>query len=758
MIPTKTVKVNDQDNSVCHAQHTKMLTAALEYAALGWYVFPCHAPIFNDDGACVGCTCEAWKRTQPRFGSTYKCPNPGKCPAVRWSEKATTDTDQLTKWFGRKWKSVNAETGETIFFTPNLAVDCGASGLLALDDDAYKKVYGDLSDLLSPDEQETVTQLSGSHKGSHLIYAMPAGKRYGNAVGSLPDGIDVRGVGGYICVAPSLHKSANRYEWPEGYAPTETTLQTVPAALQAILDTAHAAHATVKAVTFTTPPTPTTESPDLSQWRISPAIRELIHNPHTKGERSKADMKVVVSLCYAGASDDDLLAVFEHYPIGTAGKFAERGRDYLALTIGKARAYVSDNPRTEKATVPQTIQAARTWRQTADFAQAIPQELQSAKGYRTLATDKRLFDGFLDVFERLGTLVAPISMIQLSVASGLSVGSVHRSLCRLLAAGLIRKVDAPQGNDGLAHWYELVLTDAIVSCVDGMVLYFPECDNTIPSTQLRKFTQHKADDAYQRGGSKSQRARATIKAIGADALLPVDILDTYGSLTQTQIGALTKQNKSAISRVIARLESFGIVTVERQWRERVVTLAADWQDTVRRLTPQMPTYGNKFRRELSAHLNNVQNCDRQLARNVGDKEKVGKRRELAARLALAMQSQELAQEFSTERQKQAVETLHRHYTHARVIATLPKTVRTLPVISTRAQKTIAPWFKQNDGLGDRRMDEIMCDLGDNEALADAREQMRAIGDNPTPTTEPAAQVAFLAGSSAHAVRMAQLGF
>jgi predicted transcriptional regulator len=348
-------------------------------------------------------------------------------------------------------------------------------------------------------------------------------------------------------------------------------------------------------------------------------------------------------------------------------------------------------------------------------------------------------------------------MTQLSVASGLSVGSVHRSLCRLLAANLIRKVDAPTTNDGLAHWYELAATVAIDSCVHGTVLVFKDCGTTVPCTQLSKFTEHKAHDAYQRVGCKAQRAKATVKAIGADGLLAVDVLADYGAMTHNQIGALTKQGKSTISRIIARLDAYGVVTVEKRGRERVVTLSADWQVTVARLTKKMPTFGNKFRREMSAHLNIIQNCDRQLARGIGDKDKITKRRELAVCRALELQTQELAQEFSTERQKQAVETLHRHYTHAHAIATLPKTVRTLPIISTMAQKTVAPWFKQVDGLGERRMEELMCDLADNEALADARAQLSAERSNGD-TTEPAAQLSLLAGAVVRTASMAQLGF
>ncbi len=741
-------------NPFTHAHHARTLQAALDYAQAGLYVVPLHVPLFDNTGALTGCSCEAYKRSTKyhawltdkgmaqRFDPDFECRTPGKHPRVsEWEDAATTDPAIIRKWCAQ-WPQLN------------IGLAPGKSGLVMFDHDEYKENYAGAS-LLTQEDEQTATAISGNG-GAHLYYQMPLGATYGNQTGTLPFGVDIRGHGGMVVVCPSIHPSGRPYQWEDGYSILECPPLPLPKALQTALDAAQTKSAPAKAIKFTTP---TTERPDLSQWPLSQGIRDLINTTPPSGKRSAADYKATLALCYAGATDNDILAVFEHYPIGINGKFAERGPAYLALTIGKASAYVEAHPRPDvAATVAQTIQAARTWRQTANFADVIPQELQSAKGYRTLATDKRLYDGFLDVYERLGTLVAPISMAQMSVASGLSVGSVHRSLCRLLAANLIRKVDAPTNNDGLAHWYALVATAAIDSCVHGTVLVFKDCDTTVPCTQLSKFTAHKAYDAYQRGGSKAQRAKATIKAIGAEGLLTVDVLADYGAMTHGQIGALTKQGKSTISRLIARLQAYGVVTVEKRGRERVVTLSAEWQVTVARLTPDMPTYGNKFRRELSAHLNSVQNCDRQLARCIGDKEKVSKRRERAARLALDMQTQELAQEFSTERQKQAIEALHRHYAHAHAIATLPKTVRTLPTISTMAQKTVAPWFKQVDGLGERRMEGIMCDLADNEALADARAQLSAISDSHTPPTEPAAQLALLSGALVRSASMAQLGF
>jgi hypothetical protein len=55
------------------------------------------------------------------------------------------------------------------------------------------------------------------------------------------------------------------------------------------------------------------------------------------------------------------------------------------------------------------------------------------------------------------------------------------------------------------------------------------------------------------------------------------------------------------------------------------------------------------------------------------------------------------------------------------------------------------------------MEEIMCDLADNEALADARAQLSAERSNGD-TTEPAAQLALLAGAMVHTASMAHLGF
>ena len=159
-----------------------MTRAALWYASRGWYVFPCHEPQFNAYGECTGCTCEPYRHSDDcRRNNPYlylapgkKCANPGKCPRVRWGEKSTLDATQIKKWWGY-WS------------TANVGIDCGKSGLLVFDADTYKQT-GDLSDLLSADDKETVTVITGGG-GEHLIYDRQ-GKTYGNSTKNLPPGID----------------------------------------------------------------------------------------------------------------------------------------------------------------------------------------------------------------------------------------------------------------------------------------------------------------------------------------------------------------------------------------------------------------------------------------------------------------------------------------------------------------------------------------------------------------------------------------
>lgn len=113
---------------------------------------------------------------------------------------ATTDPDTIRQWWGH-WPDAN------------IALNCGASGLLVLDFDTDKPDFagGELLENLR-NNYPTTTAQTGSG-GSHLLYLQPDGETLGNSRGKLPTGVDVRGGGGYIVVAPSIHPNGNEYRW-----------------------------------------------------------------------------------------------------------------------------------------------------------------------------------------------------------------------------------------------------------------------------------------------------------------------------------------------------------------------------------------------------------------------------------------------------------------------------------------------------------------------------------------------------------------
>lgn len=143
------------------------LRAALAYAERGWHVFPC-APGEKRPATAHGC------------------------------HDATTDGTRIREWW----------TAEPSY---NVAVATGPSGLFVVDVDgpeghesivALQRAHGPLGD---PLWQRTP---SG---GWHAVYANPDG--LGNTSRRLGDGLDTRGQGGYVVVAPSVHPNGGRYAW-----------------------------------------------------------------------------------------------------------------------------------------------------------------------------------------------------------------------------------------------------------------------------------------------------------------------------------------------------------------------------------------------------------------------------------------------------------------------------------------------------------------------------------------------------------------
>lgn len=183
-----------------------LLPAALAYVQrFQWPVFPVHSVVEGH------CTC-----------GKPECKRPGKHPvahlAPRGLHDATFDPDIVTRWW-------------TAMPTANIGLPTGAgSGLVALDVDTLKGGDEGLHELQQRHGRlpDTVMAITGSG-GYHYLFQHPgAGVKIRNSVESLGPGLDVRGDGGYIIVAPSRHASGREYVWEASCHPKDLPLAPLP--------------------------------------------------------------------------------------------------------------------------------------------------------------------------------------------------------------------------------------------------------------------------------------------------------------------------------------------------------------------------------------------------------------------------------------------------------------------------------------------------------------------------------------------------
>ena len=185
---------------------SELLDAALSYAAQGWHVFPLHTP---HDGKC---SCRK-----------AECEDQGKHPRTTHGHNdATTDEPTIREWWSR-WPEAN------------IGIATGArSGVAVLDIDPAHGGADSLRALLAHTGDtlpETLTCETGGG-GTHYWFA-PTGPVQTSA-GKLGDGIDVRGDGGYVVAAPSLHASGDYYRWAEGRSPDKAGLTAWPSWLTSV--------------------------------------------------------------------------------------------------------------------------------------------------------------------------------------------------------------------------------------------------------------------------------------------------------------------------------------------------------------------------------------------------------------------------------------------------------------------------------------------------------------------------------------------
>lgn len=160
---------------------TGFLDRALAYAARGWWVFPLK-PVTK----------------QPITKHGFK--------------DATNDPKAIRAWWTKTPRA-------------NIGLDCGRSGLLVIDVDGDEglETLGDLEasrGLVYHTLTSHTPGKAGKGAGLHLIFNMPAGAPIGNK--KIGPGLETRGAGGYIVLAPSIHPDHPKgpgYHWEDEHTP-----------------------------------------------------------------------------------------------------------------------------------------------------------------------------------------------------------------------------------------------------------------------------------------------------------------------------------------------------------------------------------------------------------------------------------------------------------------------------------------------------------------------------------------------------------
>ena len=164
-----------------------MLPNALHFAEIGLPVIP----VWNVTGS--GCAC-----------GSATCSCPGKHPlgllVPNGVHDASTDPQVIREWWSQ-------------YPDANIGVATGSvSGIVVLDIDGAE---GERSLQQLQDQHgvlpTTAEQRTG--RGRHLFFHIYGNRRVSNSASRLGQGLDIRGEGGYVVVAPSRHISGMRYQW-----------------------------------------------------------------------------------------------------------------------------------------------------------------------------------------------------------------------------------------------------------------------------------------------------------------------------------------------------------------------------------------------------------------------------------------------------------------------------------------------------------------------------------------------------------------
>lgn len=353
-------------------------------------------------------------------------------------------------------------------------------------------------------------------------------------------------------------------------------IKTLPSSIARILDDARKA----KREKVDLPP-PSDYAPNLTQWDMPSDIVDKIHNPPPKGQRSETDFAVVCALIKAGATNTDIVDVFTYYPIGRQGKYGQSGAQYLAHTIGNARAKVGATN-----DVIKRLRAAREyWRGPKGIARL--RDL----GFRRAGDVAKTFDAIFETAIIRGTTKPVISHRQLGQASNNSHMTAKRHRDRLAEAGLL---DLIVDDRGIAVNLAKAVEESDPTVTPPT---YTKCVGVTVGSHSDTYADNRTSDAftaYPRHFAAKRRHMDPgdlLPSLGGSGLLVWRALfDAGKAMTLAEIAAATGLSKAAVRAILKKLEAHELVVI---WvgRPQLYELHPDGEYRLQEQIPHMTTYG-----------------------------------------------------------------------------------------------------------------------------------------------------------------------
>lgn len=572
------------------ADDAPMVEWALYYAALGLKVIPVHTPLFDDDGNCVGCTCEAYKRSEKycqwlasrgrerEFNPEYKCLTPGKHPRfARWQERATSDPATIQKWWGW-WPHAN------VGHNPGRAEFGPARRpLIMLDEDSYKDTYSGAGLALPAG---TPTALTGN-LGSHAYFYMPSDKSYGQHTGDMPEGIDIRGVDGLDVLPPSLHYSGRRYQWELDLSLSDLDPHALP---QHVIDLIESHNGYRKTEIGPSDIEAVQRSAELVERLLAHAAID------NSGAQAWGDGRrwILHDCPFQPAADPhaadggSFIVVYQDGTIG-AGCHHNRCQHAIKAHGGTGWRYLKQLTGFQAADDvtfedDQKI-AYQQWLASPDAID----ELKAAD-FKNPEKARKLLDTIFQVCEKRNSLRVAPGYAYLARESTISKAGIGAYLARLFDGGFI---EIYPGGDGEPTRIELVLRN-----LNTMSVSAGHSVQVVKNWNL--YREFRPDEAFINNHAvyNATHPDATLPALGDNGLGVLLTLQD-GPVTIREAAAEMGYSYGAMARTLRRFAEHGLVDVEAGERNRkIYMLKAEWRDILQANRPQMPTYAVLFDRRI----------------------------------------------------------------------------------------------------------------------------------------------------------------